>query len=325
MATGTTHAPPPPTHDPAAATAGAVRWPLRRRVRAVAPPGEPRRIGYVYILPAFFFYGIFVFLPLLHTVWLSFFNWAGTSPGMWAGLSNYRQIWSDGEIRHAFVHSAVLILFFSAFPVLLGLLLASALSRMRVFGLTGFRAVLFLPQVIPAVVIGVIWRWIYAPSGPINKVLEAVGLGRWSRAWLGDFTWALPSVGFIGTWVTYGFCMILFIAGVQKIPSTLYDAARVDGAGPVREFFAVTLPGLRNEIAVVLTLTMIWALRTFDLIYVTTRGGPGQATEVPAFTLYTRAFLSGRVGSAAAIGVTLALIIFAIVFLVTRLSERDRT
>jgi raffinose/stachyose/melibiose transport system permease protein len=172
------------------------------------------------------------------------------------------------------------------------------------------------------VVIGVIWRWIYAPTGPLNKVLEAVGLGGFARAWLGDFTYALPAVGVIGSWVTYGFCMILFIAGVQKIPTSLYDAARVDGAGPVREFFAVTLPGLRNEIVVVLTLTMIWALRTFDLIYVTTRAGPGEATNVPAFILYQRAFLTGQVGSAAAIGVTLAVLIFAIVFCVSRLQEK---
>jgi raffinose/stachyose/melibiose transport system permease protein len=315
MASDPTSMPPP---------AGAVEALRGRRGarRSAAPPGEPRRIGYLYIAPAMAFYAAFVLFPFLHSVWLSFFRWDGVTAGVWVGLENYREILSDPEIRSAFVHSVVLIFFFSLLPVSIGLLLASILSRAQVRGLTFFRTVLFLPQIVTAVVIGVIWRWIYDPSGPLNRALETVGLGSLSHAWLGDFTWALPAVGLVGTWFTAGFCMVLFLAGVQKIPTSLYDAARVDGAGPLREFFAVTLPGLRNELVVVLTLTIIWALRTFDLIYVTTRGGPGRSTTVPAFALYQRAFFTGEVGSAAAIGVTLALIIFVVVFGITRIAER---
>jgi raffinose/stachyose/melibiose transport system permease protein len=109
---------------------------------------------------------------------------------------------------------------------------------------------------------------------------------------------------------------------VQKIPRSLYDAARVDGAGPVREFFAVTLPALRGEIAVALTLTTIYALRNFDLVYITTHGGPGNATTVPAFQVFSRAFESGQVGSAAAVGITLTAIIFVISLGINRFSER---
>ena len=115
---------------------------------------------------------------------------------------------------------------------------------------------------------------------------------------------------------------ILLTAGVQKIPGSLYDAARVDGAGPVREFFAVTLPALRGEIAVTLTLTTVYALRNFDLVYITTKGGPGDATSVPAYQVYDRAFQTGKVGSAAAIGITLALLIFAITFVVNKVADR---
>ena len=107
--------------------------------------------------------------------------------------------------------------------------------------------ILFLPQLIAGVVIAQAWTWIYASEGPLNRFLELVGLGSLARPWLGDFTWALPSIGAIGSWVTFGLCMVLFIAGVQKIPTSLYDAARVDGAGAVREFFAVTLPGLQQR------------------------------------------------------------------------------
>jgi raffinose/stachyose/melibiose transport system permease protein len=167
------------------------------------------------------------------------------------------------------------------------------------------------------------WRMIYDPgSGPINSTLRHIGLGGLQKSWLGDFGVALPAVGLIGTWVMYGLAMVLLTAGVQKIPPSLYDAARVDGAGAVREFFAVTLPALRGEIAVALTLTTIAALRNFDLVYITTKGGPGNATSVPAFQVYQRAFETGKVGSAAAIGIVLAALIFLITVCINRVAER---
>ena len=130
-------------------------------------------------------------------------------------------------------------------------------------------------------------------------------------------------MGFIGTWFEIGLVTVLLLAGMGRIPGELYEAARLDGAGPVREFFAVTLPSVRGEIAVALTLTVIAALRTFDLVYVTTRGGPGQSTSVPSFEVYHRAFEQGQVGSAAAVAVVLTLIIFVITFGITRVAERD--
>jgi raffinose/stachyose/melibiose transport system permease protein len=173
--------------------------------------------------------------------------------------------------------------------------------------------------------VAVMWRMIYDPgNGPLNEGLRAVGLGGLAKSWLGDFGVALPAVGLIGTWVMYGLAMVLLTAGVQKIPPSLFDAARVDGAGAIREFFAVTLPALRGEIAVALTLTTIAALRNFDLVYITTKGGPGDATSVPAFQVYERAFQTGQVGSAAAIGLVLAAIIFAITLTINRLAERGQ-
>src|SRR3954454_17593660 len=165
---------------------------------------------------------------------------------------------------------------------------------------------------------------IYQPGddGALNRVLGWFGIE--GKSWLGGFNLALPAVGFVGTYVYFGLAMVLLTAGVQKIPTSLYDAARVDGAGPFREFLAVTLPGLRGEIAVALTLTTIYALRNFDLVYITTHGGPGDSTTVPAFQVFTRAFESGQVGSAAAVGITLTVIIFAISVGINRIAERAR-
>jgi raffinose/stachyose/melibiose transport system permease protein len=286
-----------------------------------APPGEPRKVAYLYILPALLFYSAFVLLPIVHSVWLSFFEWDGITVGTWVGLGNYLDILFDRSLRAAFVHAVVLIFFYSFVPVVVGLLLAAAMSRSKIRGLALFRTVLFLPQVIAMVVIAVVWRLIYAPEGPLNEGLRLLGLDSLTQAWLGGFTTALPALGMVGAWVQFGLCMVLFLAGIQKIPPDLYDAAKVDGAGPLREFFTVTLPGLRAELAVGLTLTMISALRTFDLIYITTRGGPGDATNVPALEVYERAFLTGQVGSAAALGIMLALVIFALSFATIRLGE----
>jgi raffinose/stachyose/melibiose transport system permease protein len=290
------------------------------RVRA---PGEPRKVAYLYLAPAFFFYLLFAFGPLAYTTWLSFFDWDGLTVGTWVGLDNYDEVLSDPDIRASFVHSFELIFFYAVLPCVLGLLLVSVIAHGRVRGVTFFRAVLFMPQTIATVVVAIAWTWIYAPDGPLNEALRAVGLGSLARGWLGDFSWALRALGLVGTWVMFGLCLVLFLAGIQKIPQSLYEAARVDGAGRVREFFAVTLPGLRGELAVALTLTTIMALRTFDLIYVSTQGGPGTSTTVPSVLVYQNAFSNGRVGLAAAVAVVLTLLIFVVAFGITRLVDRD--
>jgi raffinose/stachyose/melibiose transport system permease protein len=294
-----------------------------RRRSSSGSPGEPRRIAYLYLLPAFLVYGAFLLYPLLRSVQLSFYEWNGLTLGTWVGLDNYVDVVTDPDLRGAFGHALVLMVFYAVLPVVVGLVLASILNRAKVRGLPFFRTVVFLPQVIAMVVVAVAWRRIYAPDGGLNQLLDALGLGSLARAWLGDYGAALPAIGVIGTWFETGLVTILLLAGMGRIGSELYEAARLDGAGPVREFFAVTLPSVRGEIAVALTLTVIAALRTFDLVYVTTRGGPGTSTTVPSYEVYHRAFELGQVGSAAAVGVCLTAIIFVIAFAINRIADRS--
>lgn len=289
----------------------------------LASPGEPRRVGLLYLLPAVALFATFVILPLVDGIWLSLFEWDGITDKHWVGLGNYSQLFSDPTIQEAFVHSAVLVIFFSVIPLAVGLFVASSLARVVLRGNAAVRAILFLPQVIAPVVVGVAWRWLFADNGPVNAFLEAIGLGSITRAWLGDFGTALPTVGLIGTWTMLGLCMLLFIGGIQSIPPSLYDAARTDGAGPLREMTLVTIPGLRNELAIAATLTVILALRVFDLIFVTTQGGPGTATVTPSYLIYTRAFQAGQVGFAAALAVVLTAAVFAVAFLVSRFAEGE--
>jgi raffinose/stachyose/melibiose transport system permease protein len=276
------------------------------------------------VLPALVVFGVFVIAPMVDGAWISLFAWDGVTVGHWVGLSNYRAALVDPLVREAFGHSLVLVGFYAVLPITIGLFLTALMSHARVRGSTAVRTIIFLPQVLAAVVVGVAWKWLYDPSGPINSLLGAVGLSSLEHSWLGDFSTALPAVGVIGTWVTTGLCLVLFVAGVQRIPLSRYEAARVDGAGPVREFFAVTLPGLRNELAVAMSLSVITALRAFDIIFVTTKGGPGTATTVPSLLIYQRAFITGEVGSAAAIGAIMGAIILLLSVVITRVVEERR-
>lgn len=295
-------------------------------------PGEARRIGYLYVAPAFILYAAFNLVQLAQGVNISFFKWDGVTLGTWVGLANYREFFTDPAIRGPYMHVLELMVFYALAPIAIGLSLAVMLSRIRIRGLTFFRMLLFLPMIITDVVTAVAWNWIYTtgtgmpghPDGPLNTMLKVVGLGHLipSAGWLGSFNTALPAVGVFGMWGGFGFSLILFLAGIMKIPASLYEAARVDGANAWHEFFAVTLPGLRYELQVVLVLSVIGTLGTFDEIYVLTGGGPGTATSVPAYQVWQRAFVIGDVGSAAALGLVLMVIIFAVTYVLNKLMER---
>lgn len=290
-------------------------------------PGASRRvrrarwIGYAYLAPAGTLYLLFVLVPGIHTVWLSLFRWDGVTVGKWVGLTNYREVAENPLLRGAVVHALVLITFFAGFSIIVGLLMAAILGRHRRSGMTFYRVVFFLPQIVPMVAVGITWRWMYTENGAVNQILRAIGLDSITQAWLGSFTLALPAVGLIGTWALSGLCFVLFLSGAQKIDNSLYEAARMDGAGAVREFFAVTLPALRGEIAVALTITVVAALASFDIVYVTTNGSPGNTTTVPGLLVYRLAFTGGQVGVASALAVTLTVLIIGIVVLIQRLTR----
>lgn len=293
-------------------------------MRRPAWPGEFRFKGWFYLLPGLSIYLVFVLYPILETFRTSFFRWDGFSKNRtFVGFENYHLLLSDGLFFKALSHNLIFILFYSFIPIIIGLLLASLLGRKSLPGMAFFRAGLFLPQVLSMVVVGVMWRWIFNPAfGPLNLFLKTIGLNGLARPWLGDFKLALSSVGIIGSWVQYGFCMVLFIAGMQKIPQHLYEAAELDGAGGAAQLIHVTLPGLRAEIGVALITTLVAALRVFDLVYVTTRGGPGEQTLVAAFLVYRSAFQQNRIGYAAAVAAVLTLVIFLVSALILRIQER---
>lgn len=281
--------------------------------------------GWLFLLPAVAAYLLFVLYPLLTAVQYSFYKWNGIGASTWVGFNNYVQIFTDPTLLAPIFNALILIIFFTVIPIVSGLVLATLIRDMRPgpFATTA-RTVLFLPQIVPLVAAGIAWSWMYAQTGTINQILNAVGLGFLSRSWLADFGTALPAVGLIGSWVLTGLCTVLLLTGMGKIDPALYEAARIDGAGWLRLFSSVTLPGVRQEITVLVTITVISALSSFDIIYTTTKGGPGTTTLVPGISIFRLAFVQGQVGLASALGVVLLILVLAVVLPVQRISrEKD--
>ncbi len=270
--------------------------------------------GALISLPAISIYSLFVIYPLISAVRYSFTQWDGIGEKEFVGLDNYVQIFQSPELIGSIRNSLSLIIFFSVFPIFFGLLLANFIVRIRTQKIRSItQVVLFFPQILPLAASGIAWSWMYANNGLVNQFLRAVGLDRWTQSWLAGFSTALPAVGIIGAWVLTGFCSVLLSTGISKIDPSLYEAARIDGANWWSEFRNVTIPGLRQEISVLITVTTIAALSSFDIIYVTTLGGPGSSTLVPGISIYRLAFTQSAVGLASAFGVVLMAIVILII------------
>lgn len=294
------------------------------RTRFDNPPYIHQHHAYLLILPGLAIYALFVLWPIVSTARYSLYDWTGFSQPVFIGFDNYRELWNDEDFWLALEHNAFFVVFFTILPIMLGLFLTALMTRGKLRGMVIFRTGLFIPQVMSSVVVGIIWRWLFAYDGPINEFLILVGLEGWIRPWLGDFTYARYAVGSVGTWVQYGLCMVLFIAGAQSISEDLYDAARVAGANAWQEFRHVTLPGLQQQILVAFVLTFIAALRVFDLVFVLTRsGGPGKETIVTSILIYEQAFQRNRAGYGSAMALVLSLIIITVSAVVMRLQARQ--
>lgn len=274
-----------------------------------------------FVAPALIIYIAFSIWPAFNTLYYSALDWDGLNAAEWVGLENYARVFTDPELFNSILHSLVLVFFFAVVPIALGLLLAGLLTGSGTRGLSAFRVIYFLPQVVPLIAVGIAWRWLYAENGPLNGLLHAIGLGALATPWLASTDTALVALGLVGSWGMAGLCMMLFISGAQKIDSSLYEAAAMDGAGAFRRFISVTLPGLRGEISIAAVITTIAALSAFDLIYATTSGGPESATTVPGLLVYRLAFTYGRLGHAAALAVVLTVLILIFVSIIRRLTQ----
>lgn len=274
--------------------------------------------NFLYVLPAVLVYAVFLLLPLLASLGISFTEWDGTSLPVFSGVSNYLRMFSDPVFWIALGNNAILMLFYTLLPISIGLLLCSFLYDTRNNSERSvLRILFFLPYIMPMAVLGVVWRWLYNPAfGPIDQLLRAIGLPQLAMSWLGDFTWALPAVGLVATWYFFGFCLVLFMAGLQRMDPSLLEAADLDGSSRRQKFMRITLPALRPEVRIALLLTVIASLKAFDLVYVMTQGGPGTSTMVANIFMYKQGFDLHYFGYASSVAVFSMLIVLGINYLI---------
>ena len=308
--------PPTRTHTVANTTPNSGRA-AKRRLKG-APGVAPWPVIVAFLLPALALYGVFVIYPIAQSFRYSGFDWNGLEPlTNWVGLDNFATAFSDPLFIQAISHNAIIIGLSLLFQIPFAVALAVLLSR-KLKGRGLFRTMFFAPYILSEVVTGVVWRQILRPSGLLDQVLAGVGAGGMSREWLGDPDVVLYSLFFVISWKYFGLHMVLVMTGLQLIPNELEEAASIDGASWWQGFRYVTLPLLGPTIRVSMFLSIIGALQLFDLIWVTTKGGPVNASSTMATYLIDWGFRRGQFGYASAVSV----IVFGLSLVVALLYQR---
>ncbi|HEY0119577.1 MAG TPA: sugar ABC transporter permease [Cellulomonas sp.] len=295
--------------SPAAAVAGSRAAPVTRRSRN-------RHVGASALLlsPAMLVIALFTLVPMVMTVWISLHRWSMFTPitdMTWVGLDNYSRLLADPARVQAIENTVVYVGLSALVTIPLAVLVSLLLYFPRVRGKAVVRTLLFSTYVIPTIAIVIVWGNIYAPGyGPLSAMFDAVGLT--APAWLADPGWALTSLVIFNVWQMLGYYVILLIAGLTQIPEELYEAARVDGAGVVRQTLWLTLPLLRPSLAFVLLMTVINSIQVFDPVYLLTQGGPANSTNVVGFEIQRSAFQYGQAGDSSALAVSLFMVVVVI-------------
>lgn len=280
------------------------------------PKHKWKRREYLYlffVLPALLFFGVFVIYPFLRNFLITFYSWDGISEMQFVGLSNYRKaLFQSPDFWQPIWHS-----FFLAFMGItvqngLALFLAWIVDK-EIRGAKFYRLIFFIPPMLSFVVIAFLWKWILEPNqGILNIFLHNIGLGKFALPWLGLPSTALLTVATVNIWASFGWGFVMFLAALQGIDRDLYEAAKIDGANNIQEFWKITFPLLLPIIINVSILTILGAMQQFDLIYVMTGGGPAGSTEVPVFQVYMQAFQNGLWGYATTLAVLLGVVLFVI-------------
>ncbi|MFG2967018.1 carbohydrate ABC transporter permease [Streptomyces sp. NPDC048288] len=267
---------------------------------------------------------LWVFWPALQGFYLALTRWDGVSPPRFIGLGNFREMAHDDVFRGAAGHTVLWLVLFGGLSAVLGLATALLLQQER-RGVGFYRAALFLPVVFSLVATALVWQAIYQPDGVLNRLLQSVGLGSLQHAWLADQDTALYAVIVPALWRQIGYVMVLYLAGLKGIDPALYEAAKVDGASAWQRFRHVTLPQLRSVNAVVLSVIVIDSLRSFDVVWSLTRGGPYHSSELLSTYMYSTAFQSLRLGYGSALAVVIFVLAFGVIasYLVRAFREAD--
>ena len=286
---------------------------------------QETRLAALFLLPALAVYLVFMVYPFLSTVYLSLTNWNGVAEAKdFVGLANYRRMFGDGDVLKAFANNVIWVVLGTVAPVVIGLVL-SILIWSGARGSLFFRTIFFLPFVLPLVVVGLVWQWIYHPLyGVINKALDGVGLEGVSRAWLGEPGTALYAVLIAAIWATFGFVVMILLAALQSVDMSTVEAATIDGANWFQRTWHIIIPQIAPVLTMVTSITLVGGFSVFDIIFVMTSGGPGTASEVLATYTYRAAFNQNLAGYGSALAMLITLLSFVAAVSFVFLRERQR-
>ena len=277
-----------------------------------------------FLLPALLLYAVFVIFPYARSIYISLTKWRGLTPTPeFIGLENFRELLTDNFFWNAVGNNAVYLIFIPAVTISIALYLAFLLTHGKARFSRFYRITFFFPQVMSLVAIGVLWSFIYHPTiGILNSIAGAFGASG-PIAWLGNPDLALPAVGVVVIWQAVGFYMVLFIAGMESIPVSYYEAATIDGASRWDLFWRITLPLLWDTIRTALVFLAIGAIDMFAITQTMTQGGPNRATDVLATYVYDQAFRQSQFGYATAVAVAMFAIAFVLSLLTMRATQRE--
>ncbi len=275
-------------------------------------------LGYAMLVPAFFFIIGLVAYPAAWAIYLSFTDKIIGQPERFVGLQNYAWILRWPDFGLMIWNTLLLAVVGVALKAFVGMTMALALNE-QFAGRTAIRALLFLPWTVPAFVAGLIWRWLYDDqNGLFNWALLGLGVIDQPVSWLGDVRFAMPAVMSVVVWKGFPFFAIAYLAGMQAIPSEQYEAAEVDGANAWQRFLYITVPGLRHVMLVTCMLSLIWTANTFDIVFIMTRGGPSNATEVFTMLIYEHGIRNGLIGQASAAAMMAVPVFAGLIVVLTR-------
>lgn len=287
-----------------------------------------RLFNLAYVAPAVLLIGLFVYYPLMANLGLSFFSFgAGNSPMEFLGFDNYARLFNDPVILTALGNNAVYAFVSIICQVGGGLVIAAWLTHLVGPRIGAFlRSVYFMPAVISMTVIALLFTFVFnARDGLLNSFLGLIGLENLQTAWLANVDTAMGAVISVSQWQSIGYICMLYVVALQQIPSELYEAASIDGAGRIRQFFSITVPQAKEMIFVAMILTVSGAFTVFNEPYILTKGGPGNTTQVLSTYMYNQGFFQNQMGYASAIATLIFVItlVLSIVQLVSFRSGKD--
>lgn len=286
---------------------------------------QQRTLAIFLLLPAALIISVVTIYPLIHSFWLSLHKWDLMKPlegHPFIGLENYLFVFKDPTFWDSAKISIIFVIAAVTLEIVLGMAIALLLNK-EFFGKSFVRMLALLPWAIPPVVNGIMWKWILNPSyGALNGLLYSLGIIDKYVIWLGSKELALVMVVLADVWKETPFIMLLFLSALQTIPNDLYEAAKVDGANPITMLFKITIPMIRPTLFVAVALRTIWALKSFDLIYTLTSGGPSGGTSVIGYYTYIKTFVSLNLGRGAAVAYIMTFVVAGLVLVYQRLLYR---